>query len=140
MYWFNQQARQHRRVCKTFQRMGLRFDVISNYRFNWLVKFDQKLNVQCTIRGRYVLFVGDPDIGFVPRQFPTSFLAQLLIRNAEVPMGAWQLDEAGGRVWCNFGLSIPYTNFTIPIVKHSLELLLAETHRVALRYRQLGTI
>ncbi len=77
---------------------------------------------------------------FPPGKFPKELLAQLLVRNSEVLAGAWQLDSAGGFVWCNFGMSVPYSSFKVPFVKETLELLLAETHRVALRYEHLRVI
>lgn len=138
--WRTSESQRQHKVTRVFDGLKLRFESTSSRRYRWLVKLDFNINVFCEDRTKYIRFSGDPNIGFPPGKFPETLLAQLLVRNSEVLAGAWQLDSAGGFIWCNFGIAVPYSNFKVPVVKEALELLLAETHRVALRYEHLRVI
>lgn len=140
MLWATSETQRHREITRVFQKLKLRFEPTSSRRYRWLVKLDFQINVFCEVRTKYIRFSGDPNIGFPPGKFPEALLAQLLVRNSEVLAGGWQLDSAGGYIWCNFGMSVPYSNFKVPVVKEALELLLAETHRAVLRYEHLRVI
>lgn len=140
MWFLNSEQRQQQRLLFVLQQLGLRVQVAKGGYFQLLAKLDADLELTAELRCGFVRLTGYPELGFPPRKFPNSLLAQLLVRNAEIVAGAWQLGTNKDLIWCNFGMSIPLSNFRVRTAKHALELILAETHFIAVRFRHLATV
>ncbi len=138
--WFDRQQRNRRRVSAVLKSLRLAPRSLTDHEYAFIAKLDRHLNVFIKINEPFVQLIGDPDIGFMPRQFPNSFLALLLVRNSEVACGGWQLLAAGEHIWCNFSVTIPLNLFRKRVVKDYLEQIIAEAHHVATRYQHLNSI